>query len=58
MIKYVEKFILFLKFDLRLSDNTVQSYNNDLHKYIKYFGERTLNFNQFRNVPTFYKKMP
>ena len=36
MIKYVEKFILFLKFDLRLSDNTVQSYNNDLHKYIKY----------------------
>ena len=41
MIKYVEKFILFLKFDLRLSDNTVQSYNNDLHKYIKYFSENT-----------------
>ena len=41
MIKYVEKFILFLKFDLRLSGNTVQSYKNDLHNYIKYFSENT-----------------
>ena len=34
MIDYVNKFSLFLKFDLRLSDNTVKSYNKDLNKYI------------------------
>ena len=39
MIKYVDKFILFLKFDLRLSDNTVKSYNNDLNKYIEFLSE-------------------
>ena len=32
----VEKFILFLKFDLRLSVNTVDSYKNDLNKYISF----------------------
>ena len=32
----VEKFILFLKFDLRLSGNTVDSYKNDLNKYISF----------------------
>ena len=39
MIKYVDKFILFLKFDLRLSDNTVKSYNNDLNKYIEFLSD-------------------
>ena len=36
MIDYVNKFSLFLKFDLRLSDNTVKSYNKDLNKYIDF----------------------
>ena len=40
MIKYIEKFILFLRFDLRLSDNTVKSYNNDLHKYVSYLSKK------------------
>ena len=35
----VEKFILFLKFDLRLSANTVVSYKNDLTKYISFLIE-------------------
>ena len=39
MIDYANKFILFLKFDLRLSDNTVKSYNNDLNKYLNFLSK-------------------
>ena len=54
MIKYVDKFILFLKFDLRLSDNTVKSYNNDLNKYIEFLSDnkkiKSLNSVQYDDV--------
>ena len=36
MNSFLKKFILFIKFDLRLSLNTVKSYENDLNKYVAY----------------------
>ena len=36
MHDYLEKFILFIKFELRLSDNSVKAYKNDLLKYISF----------------------
>ena len=63
MIKYVNKFILFLKFDLRLSDNTVKSYNNDLNKYVDFLSDtkkiKSLNsveYDDVRNYIAFLTK--
>ncbi len=63
MIKHVDKFILFLKFDLRLSDNTVKSYNNDLNKYIEFLSKnkkiKSLNsveYDDVRSYVTFLSK--
>ena len=39
MDNLVHKFILFIKFDLRLSINTVLAYENDLKNYINFLGE-------------------
>jgi integrase/recombinase XerD len=36
MDSYFKKFILFIRFDLRLSTNTVLSYENDLQKYLSF----------------------
>ena len=36
MFNHLDKFILFLKFELRLSNNTVKSYKNDLNKYLSF----------------------
>ena len=36
MKSFLTKFILFIKFDLRLSANTVLSYENDLNNYISF----------------------
>ena len=40
MHTFVHKFILFLKFDLRLSVNTVSAYKNDLKNYIHFLSNR------------------
>ena len=34
MESFFKKFILFIKFDLRLSTNTISSYESDLNNYI------------------------
>ena len=39
MDNLVHKFILFIKFDLRLSINTVSAYENDLKNYIHFLAE-------------------
>ena len=39
MNSFLKKFILFIKFDLRLSLNTVKSYENDLNKYVVYLSD-------------------
>jgi len=39
MNSFLKKFILFIKFDLRLSLNTVKSYENDLNKYVAYLSD-------------------
>tara|TARA_A100001011_G_scaffold313277_3_gene331081 strand:- start:2462 stop:3352 length:891 start_codon:yes stop_codon:yes gene_type:complete len=40
MNSLLKKFILFIKFDLRLSLNTVKSYENDLSKYVMYLFDK------------------
>ena len=42
MKNIVSKFILYIKFDLRLSNNTVTSYKNDLTKYIGYLEKKSI----------------
>jgi len=39
MDNFLHKFILFIKFDLRLSINTVSAYENDLKNYIHFLAE-------------------
>ena len=39
MDTFIYKFILFLKFDLRLSVNTVSAYENDLKNYIQFLSD-------------------
>ena len=63
MDNLINKFILFLKFDLRLSVNTVLSYESDLKKYIKFLQEnrsiRNINkikFNDIRKYIMFITK--
>ena len=43
MFNYLDKFILFLKFELRLSDNTIKSYSNDLNKYLSFLSSKNKN---------------
>ena len=38
----LSQFILYIKFDLRLSNNTVISYNNDLNKYVSYLRGKSI----------------
>ena len=59
----VEKFILFLKFDLRLSANTVVSYKNDLTKYISFLIEdkkisnlKSITYNNIRGYISYLTK--
>ena len=40
MNSLLKKFILYINFDLRLSSNTVQSYQRDLDKYIGFINDR------------------
>ena len=40
MNSLLKKFILYINFDLRLSSNTVQSYQSDLDKYIGFINDR------------------
>ena len=40
MDNFVHKFILFLKFDLRLSINTISAYENDLKNYILFLNNK------------------
>ena len=54
MDNLLHKFILFIKFDLRLSVNTVSSYENDLKNYIHFLAEnkniKDINQIQFKDV--------
>ena len=54
MHNLLHKFILFIKFDLRLSVNTVSGYQNDLKKYIHFLAEnqniKDINQIQFKDV--------
>tara|TARA_Y100001936_G_C16090063_1_gene685299 strand:+ start:4675 stop:5565 length:891 start_codon:yes stop_codon:yes gene_type:complete len=45
----LKKFILFLKFELRLSTNTVYSYENDLNKYIIFLKD-VKNINNIQSI--------
>ena len=38
----LSQFILYIKFDLRLSNNNVISYNNDLNKYVSYLRGKSI----------------
>ncbi len=40
MNSLLKKFILYINFDLRLSSNTVQSYQSDLDKYIAFINDK------------------
>lgn len=40
MDSYLKKFILFIKFELRLSQNTVTSYQNDLSNYLFFLKDK------------------
>ncbi len=40
MDSYLKKFILFIKFELRLSHNTVTSYQNDLRNYLFFLKDK------------------
>ncbi|RCL86366.1 site-specific tyrosine recombinase XerD, partial [bacterium] len=40
MDSYLKKFILFIKFELRLSHNTVTSYQNDLSNYLFFLKDK------------------
>ena len=54
MDAFIHKFILFLKFDLRLSINTVSAYENDLKNYIHFLAVnkniKDINQIQFKDV--------
>ena len=54
MYNLLHKFILFIKFDLRLSVNTVSGYQNDLKNYIHFLVEnkniKDINQIQFKDV--------
>ena len=51
---FIHKFILFLKFDLRLSVNTVSAYENDLKNYIQFLSHnkniRNINKIKFEDI--------
>ena len=49
MNSYFKKFILFIRFDLRLSTNTVLSYQNDLQKYLSFL-KNTKNINDIKLI--------
>ena len=49
MQSFFKKFILFIKFDLRLSSNTVLSYQNDLQKYL-FFLEQKKNIKDIKLI--------
>jgi len=58
-----KKFILFLKFDLRLSTNTVLSYKNDLQKYLSFLKNKKdiddiklITYNHIRSYITYLSK--
>ena len=54
MDAFIHKFILFLKFDLRLSVNTVSAYENDLKNYIQFLSHnkniRNINKIKFEHI--------
>jgi len=54
MNNLLHKFILFIKFDLRLSLNTISGYENDLKNYIHFLDEnkniKDINQIQFKDV--------
>ena len=54
MDSYLKKFILFIKFDLRLSSNTIVSYENDLNKYLFFLKDKknitNLNSISYENI--------
>ena len=59
----IEKFILFLKFELRLSTNTVASYKTDLKKYISFLSNNknvlslnSINYNDIREYISYLSK--
>ena len=63
MKSFFKKFILFIKFDLRLSSNTVLSYQNDLQKYLFFLKEqknikdiKLIKYNHIRNYITHLSK--
>ena len=62
MFNYLEKFILFLKFELRLSDNTVKSYKIDLKKYLSFLSDNNkkkinaINYKDIRKYIAFLTK--
>ena len=58
-----KKFILFIKFDLRLSINTVLSYENDLQKYLSFLKNKKdikniklITYNHIRNYIAYLSK--
>ena len=63
MDNYFKKFILFLKFDLRLSTNTVVSYENDLKKYLSFLSGpknikniKSISYNNIRDYIAYLSK--
>ena len=58
----LKRFILFLKFELRLSINTVSSYENDLNKYIIFLKDlnikniQSINYNNIRDYIAYLTK--
>ena len=42
MDRFFEKFILYLKFELRFSDNTIKSYSYDLDNYFTFIKNKNI----------------
>lgn len=63
MESFFKKFILFIKFDLRLSTNTISSYESDLNNYIFFLKDEKkiedielINFNHIRSYIVYLTK--
>ena len=49
MERFLDKFILHLKFELRFSENTIKSYNYDLNNYFSFIKNKNIDITNVKD---------